>query len=164
MTTMQTRALCSVGRGAAVALVLVWLSAVLVPTSASAKASAGRYVVSGDAEVVTDTHTKLEWQRKVLAGKKTWADAKSYCDGLTLSGKSDWRLPWVRELSSIVDKKELSPSIDKDAFPGTPATWFWSASLRAGSSSDAWYVHFSSGYVINNGISFPGEVRCVRGG
>ena len=80
-----------------------------------------------------------------------------------LSGKSDWRLPWVRELSSIVDKKESNPSIDTDSFPNTPAAYFWSASLRAGSSSNAWYVNFYYGSVYNVDISDPYEVRCVRG-
>ena len=162
MKTIATRVARCVGLGLVAVSVLAPLGASLVPATALAKAATGRFLVSGDGEVVTDTRTKLEWQRNVVAGKNTWNDAKTYCDALVLSGKSDWRLPWVRELSSIVDKKESNPSIDTDAFPNTPA-YFWSASLRAGSSSNAWYVVFTVGYVNNGGVSYALEVRCVRG-
>jgi hypothetical protein len=125
-------------------------------------APVGRYIVSADGEVATDSRTKLEWQRKAVAGKKGWVNAKAYCDGLVLSSKSDWRLPWVRELSSIVDKKK-KPCIDLSAFPSTLATFFWSASLRAGGSSYAWRVDFASCAVQGADIFIPYEVRCVRG-
>ncbi len=163
MKTIVTRVARCVGLGLVAVSVLAPLGAGLVPATALAKAATGRYVVSGDGEVVTDTRTKLEWQRKVVAGEKNWNDAKTYCDALVLSGNSDWRLPWVRELSSIVDKKEAAPSIDKEAFPNTAAANFWSASLSAGSSSDAWYVDFNLGSVGYNVISNPYGVRCVRG-
>ena len=145
------------------AMILLLLATLGLGAEAHAKAPAGRYVVSGDAKVVTDAWTKLAWQREVVAGKKSWNDAKGYCQQLTLAGQSDWRLPWVRELQGIVDYKEVNPSIDKGAFPGTPAYCFWSASLRAGVPSYAWNVEFNYGNVNNNGISVICEVRCVRG-
>ena len=145
------------------AMILLVLGTLGLGGEAHGKAPAGRYVVSVDGELVTDAWTKLAWQRKVVAGKKNWTDAKGYCAQLTLSGQSDWRLPWVRELHGLVDYKEVSPMIDKDAFPSTPAYWFWSASLRAGSSSFAWLVYFNYGSVYSNDFSTTYEVRCVRG-
>jgi hypothetical protein len=32
-----------------------------------------------------------------------WCAALSYCEGLTLAGSDDWRLPNVRELESLID-------------------------------------------------------------
>ena len=145
------------------AMILLLLATLGLGAEAHAKAPAGRYVVSGDAKVVTDAWTKLAWQREVVAGKKSWNDAKGYCQQLTLAGQSDWRLPWVRELQGIVDYKEVNPSIDKDAFPSTPAYYFWSASLRAGNPSHAWSVYFYYGYVYYRDISNTYVVRCVRG-
>ena len=130
---------------------------------ASGKAPAERYVVSADSAVVADTWTKLSWQREVVAGKKSWSDAKAYCQQLTLTGKSDWRLPGVRELHSIVDYKETGATIDKVAFPEAPADFFWTSRLRAGGSSHAWSVVFFWGYVSHDLVSNVFRVRCVRG-
>jgi hypothetical protein len=121
-----------------------------------------RYAISAGGGVVTDNWTKLQWQRAVVAGKKDWSSAKSYCSGLSLEG-SGWRLPTVRELHGLVDKQKISPALDKTAFPNTPSTYFWSASPRAGAPTNAWFVNFYSGIVNDDNISFTYEVRCVRG-
>lgn len=137
----------------------------LPPAMVWAKASSGRYVVSSDGDAVSDAHTKLQWQRKAVAGPQTWANAKTYCDGLELSGKSDWRLPGVRELSSIVDKKETTgASIDKVAFPDTQVASFWSATPRAGPAGYAWVVDFTLGLANAIVVGSTCQVRCVRGG
>ena len=120
-----------------------------------------RYQVSSGGGVVTDTWTKLQWQRSVVAGKKSWQQGKDDCAGLDLEGKG-WRLPWVRELHGLVDYQEANPSIDSTAFPGTPAAVFWSASPPVGAPY-ALMVYFDSGVVSNNyNVSVTYEVRCVR--
>ena len=129
-------------------------------------------VLSGG--MVQDTLTQIVWQRDgsgTRAGCSgsgqltcTWAEAQAYCSGLTLGGYSDWRLPTVKELSSIVDFTVASPgpTIDQTAFPSTPATWFWTSSPYAGSSGDAWYVYFNLGYSLYNDVGNGNRVRCVR--
>lgn len=148
-----------------------WLLTVTTP--AWAKASAGRFVVSADVKTVYDNRTKLTWQRDVPAtggansnGTYTWANALTYCSGNTagLPG-SGWRLPNVRELLSLVDRKQkTAPAIDGAVFPDTPNTYFWSATPLQGGSSFAWGVGFafgeSSGIDVTNGIGV--RVRCVR--
>ena len=146
----------------AVALVLTLCTAT---PAALAKATAGRLVVATDGTTVYDNKTKLTWQRTPPAGTYDWAGAKSYCASNTagLAG-AGWRLPGVKELLSIVDRKQYNPAIDTTAFPNTPAEWFWSATPFKGGSSFAWGVDFdvgvSDGYV--NSIAYDGRVRCVR--
>lgn len=124
-----------------------------------------RYVVSSSGEAVTDTWTKLVWQRKVAAGKKSWDGAMSYCSqGLTLAGKTGWRLPRVRELVGITDSKASFPSIAQDAFPGTPATNFWSATHPDIYNSLFVEFGYGGGGVMGIGGSAKYEVRCVRDG
>jgi hypothetical protein len=131
-------------------------------------APGNRYAISAGGGVVTDSWTKLQWQRAVVAGPKNWSSAKSYCSGLSLEG-GGWRLPTIRELHGLVDKQESAPAIDKTAFPNTPSSQpFWSASANAGSSTSAWLVYFNdgsvnSGYVKIYGTTYSHEVRCVRG-
>ena len=119
------------------------------------------YTDNGDG-TVTDNITGLMWQQAVPTGTYTWADAVAYCPTLTLAGYNDWRLPSPIELVSIVDFGQSNPSINGTYFPSTPSDYFWSSSPRAGSASEAWYVHFGeggTGYIFASGKY---NVRCAR--
>jgi hypothetical protein len=123
------------------------------------------YTDNGDG-TVTDNVTGLMWQQVVAATKYAWADAVAYCPTLTLAGHSDWRLPSVIELLSIVDLGQsdspLVHTINPTYFPSTPSDDFWSASLLAGSSSNAWHVSFDDGSTNNDHVYYTNDVRCVR--
>ena len=119
------------------------------------------YTDNGDG-TVTDNVTGLMWQQAVPSTNYTWANAAAYCPTLTLAGHSDWRLPSVIELVSIVDLGQSSPSINGTYFPNTPAYWFWSSSPVAGSPSLAWDVNFSFGNTDYGDVSVTDVVRCVR--
>ncbi len=55
-------------------------------------------------EVWTDPATGLMWQNGATVGATgyTLADAQTYCAGLSLGGYSDWRLPTLSELRSLL--------------------------------------------------------------
>ena len=125
--------------------------------------------------VVTDSITGLAWQGCPAglsgagctlgsAGTHTWQAALAYCEDLDWGGSTDWRLPDVKELGSIVDDRRVSPSIDVAAFPGTPSGYFLSSSSYAGNLAYAWYVTFSSGHVGFDAKGPGFYLRCVRGG
>ena len=59
-----------------------------------------RFENNGD--TVSDLNTGLMWQRND-AGPGHWPGALQYCLRLDLGGFTDWRLPNVKELQSIVD-------------------------------------------------------------
>ncbi len=52
---------------------------------------------------ITDNATGLMWQQVDNGNTYDWEDALFYAENLTLSGKSDWRMPNAKELQSIVD-------------------------------------------------------------
>jgi len=125
--------------------------------------------------VVADNTTGLAWQGCAagLSGSAcatgsvttyTWQNALKYCEGLTWGNQTDWRLPNVGELDSIVDDRRVSPSIDTTAFPATPNNYFWSSSSYAGGTTNAWVVSFSYGNVGSLYKADTYYVRCVRGG
>ena len=121
------------------------------------------FTVSPDGLTVTDNVTGLVWQREDDDTTRNWANAISYCEGLTLGGYEDWRLPNEYQLQSIVDYGRYNPAIDPVAFPSTNHTYYWSSSTNAYSSEYAWDVSFYNGSVYY-GLhkTYTGYVRCVR--
>ena len=120
------------------------------------------------AGVVTDSTTGLEWQDNEVGITTDWQGAIDRCEELTLGTHSDWRLPNVNELKSIVDRGKVEPAI-KDGFEHTSSSDYWSSTTNEGSKNRAWSVIFHSGYVRGNNDKvpdhFPGSyVRCVRAG
>jgi len=115
-----------------------------------------------------DTKTGLIWQDNSEAKNisKDWNAAKEYCKNLKLGGKSDWRLPSIKELQSIVDITKLkfnrSASVIRSGFENTASGFYWSSSQRVSVSSDAWVVDFSIGTTRRYPKSHRLYVRCVR--
>lgn len=115
---------------------------------------------------VTDHKTGLIWQQGE-PGKMDWGSALSYCEGLSLAGHSDWRLPDVKELESLTDysKSDPDPAIDTNFFPNVNLSWYWSSTTGASEpTSGAWNVYFSDGGFGGYGKDNNGYVRCVRAG
>ncbi|MBL0687090.1 MAG: DUF1566 domain-containing protein [Sulfurospirillum sp.] len=120
---------------------------------------------------ITDNATTLMWQNEDYDKKDNWKDANDYCTDLNLSNKSDWRLPTIAELMSIVDlNKTNSPTID-DIFTNTDKHSYWSSTTDANNNNNAWLVDFRYNnknyrkYKSNNYSDYKGymnSVRCVR--
>jgi uncharacterized protein (TIGR02145 family) len=118
----------------------------------------------------------------------SWQDAQDYCNNLTACGYSDWHLPTISELRSLIQNCPatqtggecgvtdscLSWSDCRDsACNGCDGDssgkysklgdtdWFWSSSVRSDSSDNAWHVYFYYGAVYGS-QSGNIYVRCVR--
>jgi len=124
------------------------------------------FVDNGDG-TVTDKSTGLMWQQKT-AGSMTWKEAISYCEGLSLGGHDDWRLPNINELQSLLDYTRFCPAIDTSAFPDTLiSSTYWSSTTNACEYSKtffAWAVSFENGYIVPDYKLNNYYVRAVRGG
>ncbi len=117
--------------------------------------------------IVLDRVTGLVWQRAVDPNSYTWdanagvGSAQFYCKSLVLAG-GGWRLPSAIELASLVDFTRPSPAIDPNAFPTTPADYFWTSSPAASLPVSAWDVTFNTGATSSDGVGSARRVRCVR--
>jgi len=122
------------------------------------------YEKIGD-NIVKDNNTGLIWEVKTAANKDTkytWDEAVKYADDMTLGGYSDWRLPTFKELSLLVNRGMVNPSVDPNFFPNTVSDNYWSATEY--STGSLWAVKFSNG----RGDIFYNKtdtlyVRAVRG-
>ena len=123
---------------------------------------------------VTDNLTGLIWLKLANCfGLTTWTQALSDANGLmtgacSLSDGSvatDWRLPNLKELLSLVDYGESSPALPLGhPFTSVQSSFYWSSSSLVSFPSFAWVVtmgdgNAGSGNKTNNLFVWP-----VRGG
>lgn len=123
---------------------------------------------------VTDRETGLTWMTCSLG--QTWskdgclgeAESYSWSEALNKVANeySGWRVPNIKELSSIVELRCAFPAINFKAFPNTPRAVYWSSSPSATRYSHQWGVNFDEGDVISGSHHFNhgGKIRLVRGG
>ena len=113
--------------------------------------------------VVLDTKKNLMWQDdlEVTQYKTTWSLAKEYCATLTLSGYTDWKLPTVKELQSLVDVKRANPAIHEE-FSHCEPTSYWTSTQDMTNKNHAWYVGFKTGATFKDSKDYDCYIRCVR--
>lgn len=85
-------------------------------------------------------------------------------NAVNLGGYTDWRVPNVFELFSLVNYEVPSAVPDATAFPGWPALEIWTSSTRPSGTTAAPRVHFNHGY-IDMGTKDTSTICCalVRG-
>ncbi len=149
-----------------------WASCGLLLCAGAALAQE-RFAVSADGQEVTDSRTGLIWKRcaegMVFKGKTCTGQASVFshteASARAKAAGGQWRLPVLKELSSIVAPREAEEgkaAINPAAFPGTPTLRFWTASSTGPGYFT--YVAFADGSAGENPRSSPGAVRLVRGG
>ena len=138
----------------------------------------GAYSATGTAangtkwSCVRDNVTGMIWEVKTADNKDsthTWGSRTSLVtaanaenSGSGLCGITNWRVPSVNELFSIVNYNNYNPSIDSDYFPNTAIGSFWSEQKVVSNPSNAWPVFFSDGSNISNSSKFNSRrVRLV---
>jgi hypothetical protein len=157
----------------ALTMVAATVGVLLRQSPGRTEAPPGRYTIPGDGTVY-DTATTLTWQQTANMTGLTWSVAGPYCAGLTGPAGGGWRLPTVKELTTLLDySRSGSPFIDPVAFPGVPAqsssgavNAFWSSTslvgMSVGLTQGAWLVYFDSAITQPNPLNVGGAVRCVR--
>jgi len=129
----------------------------------------------------------LTWSERSKE-KMTWEAAKKFCENLTESGYSDWRLPGINELRTLIQNhsgtqiggtcnfsakagESFSGSLNKDCSGRSrnnfsnfsklqDRSYLWSSNY--GFADEAWRVEFDNGGVFTRSKSNTAYVRCVR--
>lgn len=123
----------------------------------------------GISSVTVDNLTGLMWITNpttdaAMGGVYTWVNALTACEGKTYAGYSDWRLPNVRELQSLVDySASAAPLINTAAFPATISGDYWTSTTYPSDTAMHYIVGFADGRGYYYAVS-TNYVRCVRGG
>ena len=139
--------------------------------------SDGRFEIRSDnTGVVVDNDSGLTWTRDAnIGGTMTWSNAVTYCDNLTNSTYSDWRLPSAAEASRYVAQGGSTTglvdsyvSTNDPALPlGHPFTNvqssdYWT-STEAGDPAGAFDVSLQNGFLIDDLKTTPFLVWPCRG-
>ena len=137
---------------------------------------AAAYTDQGDG-TVQDDNTGLLWQKTPEYDRLQYSEALSYCAALDLGGRSDWRVPTIKELYSLADfRGELlkpedgtaRPYLDTTVFDfeypkGLPfAGQYWSSTLYVkgpvmnGQNQGAFGFNFADGHIkaYGTGLDF----------
>ena len=135
-----------------------------------------------------DSSSGLIWSAR-MSSKMAWSDAKSYCESYSEGIFSDWYLPTISELRTLIincsgtvtggscgvtdtclsysecrnDTCSGCDYDDNDYYSKLGDTgWFWSSSTKSDNPNNAWFVGFSNGYVDDGNKYYDYNVRCVR--
>jgi len=136
-----------------------------------------------DGALFFDSTTRLIWQRTPPPDYMTYSDADLYCEKLELQNVSDWRVPSISELITLINgcdacsnltepvscngcKKNMGPALGCYYPPGLEPVakddcgYSWS-STDGNYRADKWEVYFGAGAVYATGIGNVCSVRCA---
>jgi hypothetical protein len=152
-------------------------------TMCSAQSNPSRFSFDVANATVTDTYTGLMWQRCPLgysanangtasdltddrcevadATASNWQTALQRSAGDALAGHTDWRLPNIKELDSIVEPGCHLPTIDPAVFPDTPLDFFWSSTADTAGDA-ARTMDFGQGFSAPRLKTSTAHARLVR--
>ncbi len=98
---------------------------------------------------------RMEWQKAILA-------ANYFNNYEGFAGKKNWRLPTLKELESITEKRCFQPAINQSKFPNTVSTGFWTITEDSTSKYHAMIVFFLHGESYLSNKQAEWFVRLVR--
>jgi hypothetical protein len=108
---------------------------------------------------VVDTKHKLQWQdtKALQEYEEKWKMAKAHCQGLTLEGFHDWRIPTQNELITLSQSKE-----GKRVFRYIDSQIFWAKEEDADDPVNAFTIYIGNGHSSSNDKCETNNIMCVR--
>jgi len=129
-----------------------------------------RFTDNGD-DTMTDNLTGLMWTKdaNLPNGTMDWYSALDFCNNLELGGHTDWRLPNVNELESLINANEANSAtwLNGQGFTNVQARNYWSSTTYASSTGGTWVVGMRGGgvgaFYRSNYSFYVWPVRAVDG-
>lgn len=135
--------------------------------------------------IAQDNLTKLIWSRCVygqnwsaekntcigVPERKTWAEALTLAQTTDLNGTTGWRIPDLKELSTLIDYQCLIPPLNPTIFPNAPGSishGLWTSSPvfiytnLAESSPRIWSIDLETGGFLQHFLSDRNYILFVK--
>jgi hypothetical protein len=126
------------------------------------------FFINNSNGTITDTITGLMWQQ-VDGGEMTFDKAVINASDLVLGGYSDWRMPSILELNSLLNHDKNNPALNTVYFTATAAQYWWSGQKQVNDATKAWCANAGGGignHPVSETVSAGGakkfHVRAVR--
>lgn len=94
----------------------------------------------------------------------SWAGGIAYANALDFAGFTDWRMPNIKELLSIINYVRVTPALLEPPFINTGIVIYWSSTTYAAVDSAAWLCDFDTGSTTLVVKTDTELIRCVRKG
>lgn len=141
------------------------------------------HLMDNNKGIIYDPKTALEWKKcsegqlfnsgenscTGTTSRHRWEAALEHAQALNAKtvgenfGNTDWRVPTISELDSIVELSCDQPTINATVFPATLRNFYWSSSPNASFNTHAWNTNFHNGSNSpGNKFSNLNSVRLVR--
>ena len=116
--------------------------------------------------MVLDNLTGLIWTRLALYSSPVeWTDTFSLLSFMNHGTYSDWRLPNLKELQSLINYGSPNPALPSaHPFDDTNQNAFWTSTTCDGDSDYAWSISTETGEISLLPKTFLAPVWPVRGG
>lgn len=108
-----------------------------------------------------------EWDGNQCLGEpesKSWEGALACAEEMDMAGQTDWRLPNINELQSLVHRGYPSPAISVLFQNETMSTYYWTSTTLNDTPGFKWAVDFGAGEVTAISGYDAYYARPVRGG
>jgi len=114
-------------------------------------------------QAVRDNTTGLVWEQSPRLEVYDWHWAAQQCLASTAGGRKGWRVPTVRELTSLVDASATDLKLPAGhPFSHVESAIYWSATRPADNAGYALFVNFSNGGSAALETYMSSFVWCVR--
>ncbi|MCV2884806.1 DUF1566 domain-containing protein [Aestuariibacter sp. AA17] len=119
-------------------------------------APTSRFNVGADGTVTDNLH-KLMWMQCSLgqtwdgsdcvgdADELTWQQALKTAHGYSFANKTGWRLPNIKELETLVERRCERPALNETVFPSSQSDDYWTSTPVATDPVRAWAIAFFNG-------------------
>jgi hypothetical protein len=131
------------------------------------------FIPAGDGEVLHAPSNLIfmrcaigqRWENETCTGDAelfTWQQALTFSFAYEFNGMNNWRLPNVKELSTITERSCVRPSVNQEVFPMTPPDDFWTATPSVFDAQRAWSLGFFNGTSSIKAKDRSIHIRLVR--
>lgn len=124
-----------------------------------------------DANCINSNYPGFDTDGTAGDGTVKWQHALDFVAGINAGtypdcgvGHTDWRLPNVKELQSLIDFGNYDPAMPTGhPFTGVQSNYYWSGTTYAYMTGNAWLVGMDDGYVTSGNKAIYYYVWPVRG-
>ncbi|WP_447986413.1 Lcl C-terminal domain-containing protein [Nitrospira sp. Nam74] len=121
-----------------------------------------RFVAASDGTVVKDLQTGFTWEQSPDFSYSVWTEAIAHCKAKTVGGHTGWRLPSIKELSTLIDSSQKDPALPSGhPFGNNKSSIFWSSTPSETDDMVAWHVSFFTGEAVTDQKSQTRRAWCM---